>query len=329
MGEGLGPTALGRPGAGDLALLALGVAAVSTSAPLIREAAAPALAIAVWRTALGSAALAPGALLRHRRELMGLSGRERTLSAGAGLLLAGHFAAWIPSLSFTSVSSAVALVATQPVWAALMARARGQVVPARAWAGIGAALVGTVGLAGVDLSASPGSLFGDALALTGGVLAAAYVTLGSQARQSLTTTTYATVCYAVAAAVLLAACLMGGVPLTGYSGRTWVVLAAITIGPQLLGHTVFNRVLRTTSPTVVSVAILLEVVGATALAAVLFGEHPHPAAYPAAALIVAGVLTVITASSPPARTGPAAATRAGSGQPSRAATSVHSAETFG
>ena len=58
---------------------------------------------------------------------------ERRLSRISGLLLAAHFATWVPSLSFTSVASSVALVATQPVWAAIIARWRGDVVFSVVW----------------------------------------------------------------------------------------------------------------------------------------------------------------------------------------------------
>ena len=68
---------------------------------------------------------------------------------------------------------------------------------------------------------------------------------------------------------------------------------ALTAGPQFLGHSVVNRVLRTTSATVVSVAILFEIVGATLLAWLAFGERPPAGAYPAAVLIAAGIVLVV------------------------------------
>src|SRR5204863_5355939 len=112
-------------------------------------------AVAFWRNALACVVLVPIALRRHRRELDALTGRERRLATMAGVLLAAHFATWVPSLSFTSVASSVALVATQPVWAALLARSRGELVPPGAWVGIGVAVVGAFALTGVDLSISP------------------------------------------------------------------------------------------------------------------------------------------------------------------------------
>src|SRR3954471_1764413 len=173
-------SALSRPSRTDVLLLGLAVAAVSTSAPLIREAAAPALAVAFWRNAMACTVLVPFTAVRHREEAAGLHRRERALAIFSGVLLAGHFATWVPSLSYTSVASSVALVATQPAWAALIARMRGDHVPRVAWLGIGVAFGGAVLLSGVDLSLSARALGGDALALAGGVLAAGYVTVGAE-----------------------------------------------------------------------------------------------------------------------------------------------------
>ena len=279
----------------DLVLIAVAIAAVSTAAPLIREASAPALAVAFWRNALAVAVIAPVVALspRTRAEAGTLASQQRNLALSAGVLLAAHFATWVPSLSFTTVASSVALVATQPVWAALIAHLRGEEVPLQAWAGIAVAVTGAAVLTGVDLAISARALLGDALALSGGMLAAGYVTVGAEVRRSTSTTLYTAICYTTAAVLLLAACLAGGQAVGGYDGRTWAVLGALAAGPQLLGHSVVNRVLRTTSPTVVSVAILFEIVGATVLAWVLFGETPPAGAYPAAVLIAAGVVLVV------------------------------------
>lgn len=284
-----------RPPSGDLALLAVAVVAVSTSAPLVREAAAPALAVGFWRNALAAAVLAVVVCARRERraELAGLTSHQRRACVGAGVLLAAHFAAWVPSLSFTTVASSVALVATQPVWAALMARALGHHIPARTWGGIGLGLAGVLLLSGTDLALSGRALFGDVLALAGGILAAAYVTVGAAVRRRVSTTVYTTVCYSTAAVLLGVAAVGAGDPLAGrsggYDGGTWACLLALTAGPQLLGHSLVNRVLRTISPTAVSVAILGEIAGATFLAWAVFGETPPAGVYPAALLIAAGV----------------------------------------
>jgi drug/metabolite transporter (DMT)-like permease len=180
-----------------------------------------------------------------------------------------------------------------------MARVRGEHIAKGAWFGIGVALAGALLLTGVDFTLSARALFGDALALAGGVFGAAYVTVGADARRSMSTTVYTSICYPVAALVLLAACLAGGQNLGHYTAHTWWIVVAITVGPQLLGHSLVNRVLRTISATTVSVAILFEIVGATLIAWWWFSETPTAGAYPAAVLIAVGVVIVVRASNAP------------------------------
>lgn len=291
--EGSTASAVARPPLGDVALMAVAVAAVSTAAPLIAATAAPALAIAFWRNAMATGLLGPAALLRFRRELRRLSGKGWLLALGAGTMLALHFGSWIPALSLTTVSSSVALVSTQPVWAAVIARVRGYRIPVRAWLGIAVAVAGVVAVGGIDVTLSARAFLGDLLSLAGGVFGAAYVTLGAEVRRELSTTSYAAVCYLAAAAVLLFASLASGARITGYDQATWLMLAALTVGPQLLGHTLFNRVLRTTSATIVSLAYLLEVPGATVIAALWLGQVPPAGAALAVLLLLAGVAMVV------------------------------------
>ncbi len=286
-----------RPVGADAVYLSIALVAVSTSGPLIAATAAPALAIAFWRNALGAGVVLPVALLTARDELRGLDRRERRLALLAGALLALHFAAWIPSLSYTTVASATALVATQPVWAALVSGLRGAPVGGRVWAGIAVAMSGVLLLTGVDLQISTTALFGDLLAVLGGIFAAGYMVAGSEVRRSVSTTTYTALCYSTTAALLLVVCVVGRQALSGYSTADWIRLLALTAGAQLLGHSLFNRVLRSTSPTVVSLSILLEIPGAALIAAIFLDQRPPLLAIPAAVLLVTGLGLVIRASS--------------------------------
>ncbi|MFN2523153.1 MAG: DMT family transporter [Mycobacteriales bacterium] len=282
-----------RPGGSDAVLMSVAVLAVATSGPLMAATAAPALAIAFWRNALGSAVVVPAALLTARSELRALDGRERKLALVSGVFLALHFATWVPALDYTTVASATALVATQPVWVALIARQQGVHVSSRVWAGIGVAMAGALLLTGADLQVSGRALVGDLLAVAGGMFAAAYMTAGSAVRRSVSTTAYTALCYSTCAVLLLVVCVIGRQELSGYDGGTWLKLLAITAGAQLLGHSLFNVVLRSISPTVVSLSILLEIPGAALIAAVFLGQRPPLLAIPAAMLLLAGLALVI------------------------------------
>ncbi|WP_431047503.1 DMT family transporter [Streptomyces sp. P1-3] len=281
----------------DVLLLAVAIAGVSLSAPLIAATAAPALAIAFWRNAMAVGVLTPLVLLRprHRAELTAMGRKALLLSAAAGGLLALHFGVWLPSLHMTSVASSTALVTTTPIWTALLLRLLGHRPPALAWAGMAVAFLGVVILTGVDLSLSPRALAGDGLALAGGVAGAGYVVLGAQVRRTVSTTAYTYVCYTVTAVLLLAACLLSGASLGGYSGQTWAKLALLTLTAQLLGHSLINRVVKGLGPSVTSTAILLETPGAALIAALWLGQTPPPVAYPALLVILAGLALVILA----------------------------------
>ncbi len=234
-------TAVTVPPARDVALMAVAVTAVSTSAPLIAATAAPALAIAAWRNLMAAGVLVPVALVTRRAELRSLGRRGWGLCLLAGTLLAGHFAAWVPSVTLTSVASSTALVATQPVWAALLARASGQQVGRPVWVGILVAVAGAAMITGADVTLSARAVVGDVLALLGGMLAAAYVTAGAAVRVRISTTSYTTVCYSACALLLALVCVLAGQPLAGYPAGTWVKLAALTVGAQLLGHSLDQR----------------------------------------------------------------------------------------
>jgi drug/metabolite transporter (DMT)-like permease len=293
--------AVSRPGGRDLAVMAVAVAGVSMSAPLTALVTAPVLALAFWRNAAGAAVLLPVLLTRReRRGLTGLRPRGLVSSVVAGLFLAAHFAAWLPSLTMTTVAASTALVTTTPVWTALAARLSGVRLPGAVWAGLVLAVVGAALIAGVDVTVSARALGGDALALLGAVAAGGYVLAGAGARQRLSTTAYAVTAYATCAVALAVATVVVHVPLAGFSARNWLLFAAITFCAQLLGHTLFNNVLSTVGPTVVGLAILLEVPGALLVALVLLHQLPPLLALPGLLAVVAGVALVVRGSRPAA-----------------------------
>jgi drug/metabolite transporter (DMT)-like permease len=277
-----------------IAALTVAVITISASGPMVAYAAAPALAIGFWRNALASGGLLPFALTVKRHELKG--GLTRTPSVIAGVALAVHFGTWVPSAKLTSVAMSVALVSTTPVWTALIAHFRGIPVPRSTWLGVGVAVLGVALATGADLGTSGRAVAGDALALAGGMAAAVYTTLGERARASVSTTTYTLICYSICSIGLFVVCLLGGVRLTGFDGRTWLVILLMTVGPQLLGHSLINYALDRVSATTVAVLLLLEVPGAALVAWLLLDQLPAAHSLPGLALLLAGVAIVILGS---------------------------------
>ncbi|HEY0559502.1 MAG TPA: DMT family transporter [Frankiaceae bacterium] len=280
---------------GSLGLLGVGVLSASTSGPITAGVAVGALAAAFWRNAFAAAVLVPASLAGRRRsaERRVAAPGERRAVLAAGLLLAAHFATWMTSARLTSVATATALTALQPVWALLLVRREGTVLRRTLVIGVVLAVAGALLLTGLDVGGSGRALAGDGLALAGGAFAAAYFHAGARARASLSTTDYTAACYGLCAVTLLPVCLLAGQSLAGYSARDWLLLAALTVGPQLLGHSLFNHVVPALGTVVVGVALLLEIPGAALMALVTLGQHPSWLAVPALTLVVAGLAVVL------------------------------------
>lgn len=286
---------LAPPPARDAGLLLVALAGVSASGPIMAATAAPALAIAFWRNALGAASTGVLAGLRNRTEFAALDRRGWLMAGLAGVFLALHFGTWVPAVKLTTVASATALVSTQSVFTGLIAVLGGRRLPRVAWLGMAVAVGGTALIAGADFGLSARALAGDGLAVLGGLFGASYVTTGSSARRGMSAATYTTICYSVCAVLLLVACLLGRQSLSGYPARAWLLVLLVTVVAQLLGHTLINVVLRSMSAVLVSLAILVETPGAALIAAVWLHQVPPAGAVPGLVLLFGGLVLVVRA----------------------------------
>ena len=292
-----------------LLVLILAVLATTYAGPIVRLAAAPALAIAFWRLTLVLPVTGSLAVLEGRREMGdGRAGAGRrvllpspislTLMVISGLLLALHFWTWIASLRFTTVASSVVLVSLKPIFVWGLAAVWLHEHPSRreAW-GIGIAVLGATLIGIGDARLSLGALGGDLLALAGAVTAAGYYVIGRRVRATVGVWTYASIVYAVAALALAAVALSRGVPLIGFAGRDWAVFGALAAGPMLVGHTGMNYALKHYRATTVNVAALGEPVGATLIAWLWLHESPPVLALIGGAVVVAGIGMALTSRS--------------------------------
>lgn len=280
-----------RPGFPPNIAMLVSIAAVSTASILIRLSEAPPLTLATYRMVLSTLILAPfyvrGGGLRGFREMDG--GRRLSLM-GVGVVLAVHFASWITSLGLTSVASSVIFVHIDPIFVALVSHmVLGERVSRRTALGIAVALAGATMIAWGD-SGSGGSLYGDALALVGGLMLGVYILAGRRLRQSLDLVSYVTPVYATAAAVLLAASLALGAPFTGYPQTEYLIFLALALVPMIFGHTLYNWALRYVTAPIVSISLLGEPVGASILAYLLLGEQPGGWVATGGAVTLLGIL---------------------------------------
>jgi drug/metabolite transporter (DMT)-like permease len=272
-------------------VLALAVLGISISGPLARLAAAPPLAIAVWRLLLSLVAIAIVLIANGAwREWRTLSRRDLAIAAAAGAMLALHFWSWIASLGMTSVAASVLLVNLHPIvivaGSALWLGER----PSRAQViGLFIALLGAaiVGLGDGDVSTSP--QLGNLLAILGAVTVGLYYLAGRTLRQRLSLWAYVGLVYGACLVVLLLLAVWQRTPLWPYAPRELGIFALIAIGPMLAGHTGFNWSLKYVPAYVISFALLLEPVGAALIAWLWMHETPSMATLGGGVVVMIGL----------------------------------------
>jgi len=269
--------------------LALAVCAISTGAPFARWAApAPPIAIAASRVTF-AALLLLGAGRRELRELRKLSRRDAGLVLLSGVLLAIHFGTWIASLSFTSTAASVALVCTNPIFAALFGMVLGDAVRRREWLGIAIAAAGCAVLAGGDWQTGGDALAGDLLALLGAATVAAHLVVGRRLLQSVPLLPYLGAVNAIAAAVLAIAALAHGDNLAALPGQSYLACAGAALVASFVGHSLITAAVRTTPAHLVSLATLGEPLVASLITWAAFGEEPPLHAALGGAIILVGI----------------------------------------
>jgi len=194
----------------------------------------------------------------------------------------------------------VVLVCTQPVFVAILAYlVFGERTSTLSFLGILVALAGTAVIAS-DGSVGSATFFGNALAVIGAITIAVYVLIGRSLRTSgVGVLPYSVVVYASASANLAPAALYAGAPLWGYSGETWFWLFAVTLGPQILGHTVLNWALRYVETSIISGTILAEPLVSALLAWLVLSERPGLATLLGGAVVLLGLFLLLRGYRPP------------------------------
>lgn len=271
--------------------LLLGVLAVSAAPPLIRLAQPlPPIAVAFGRVGVAALCLVPLAG-KHIREIARLPLRVRLVTLVAGVALGVHFALWIWSFEFTSTAAAVALVATQPVFAGLLGMLfLGEGFRRRELGGIAVAGLGCLVLAAGDLTGgSAQAIWGDALAVAGAIAVCVYLLAGRAVGDRLPLLPFMFAVNAVAACVLLLALVASGETVFGYASSDYAAVLGLALGPSLLGHTLLQYCVRRVQVHLVSLGILAEPVLGTLATWGFFGEVPAAGAGVGGAFILIGI----------------------------------------
>ena len=219
----------------------------------------------------------------------------------AGFSLAFHFVCWITSLSFTSIAASTTLVTTNPILVALLSWCwLKEKLTKLTILGIIIALLGgiLIALGGNDTNNLYGQpMLGNILALMGAFFVSFYLIFGKiSQQQGLKISSYSVIVYTTASILLFPLPFIFGSGYTNYPYPVYFYVALMALFSQLIGHTSINWSVRWLPPTLVTLAILFEPIGASFLGFILFQEIPSSLVLIGAIIILFGVIIAVISS---------------------------------
>ena len=268
----------------------IGLLFSSMSSMFIRIIDAPAIKIATYRLIAASFFFMIPFTVNCFRNKSTLSKKGVILAMVSGFFLAGHFATWISSLSYTTVSSSTVLVSLSPLFVAsynvivLKERVlRIQIL------GILVTIIGAVIISAGDFKISGDAIFGDFLAFLGAIFVAGYLIIGRNVRKNMALVDYVFVTYSSSAILLLALSVFLKIDLSFSSATNLTLMITHGLVSSGLGHTIYNWMLQYTTSTFVSTATLGEPVIASVMAYTFLNETPTLQTIIGGIIVIAGL----------------------------------------
>ena len=305
---------VGAPPITHLSLLTLlAVAGISASPILVRYAqaadagpitiAAGRLLLATLLTALSTVV---GNRLSHRQDserkpsqVDGTTRSDRRWLVLGSMALALHFSTWIASLAYVPVFVSVVLVTTSPlIMSVLEWLLLGQRLSRMTRLGLliavgGSTIVALGGQTASIVEGYPQFMLGVVLSLTGAFAVAVYWIIGRRLRRTMSLSQYTVRVYGVATVLLMGFLVLFARDQLSLSLEALGWIALIALLPQLMGHSIFNYLLKVVPATIVGVLTQLETIGSALLAYLLFSEIPGAGSLIGGTLVTGGVLLAI------------------------------------
>ncbi|HEX4922877.1 MAG TPA: DMT family transporter [Bdellovibrionales bacterium] len=272
-------------------LFSLSIFVLSQAAVLVRWADAPTDVIGFWRMAMTVPILTVWSLRLGQYKIAAFRSRGLWIRIlGCAVFLFLHWRLWFLAVQQTTVANATVCFALSPLLTAIGALVFfGERIHARL---VIAVLLGLTGVVWMEWGefALEGARRGDLLGLLSTAAFAGYILVSKSIRTRLPNLVFTSVTYGLVG-VMFAVCLWAqGQPFTGYPASTWAALAALTLGPTLLGHAVFTYCLNYLNVNLMTCATLFEPIFAAIVAAWAFGEPVRLQTVAAFLLVSLGVL---------------------------------------
>jgi drug/metabolite transporter (DMT)-like permease len=232
-------------------------------------------------------------MLKSRKEFHEISKKNLILCILSGIFLALHYASWISSIKMTTIANSTVLVACSPMFVALANFVFLKEKPSNKMIiGIAMSLTGTaiIAMAG---NTQTSMMTGNILAFLGAIFVAVYLVIGGIVRKNLSAGIYVFIVYSVSAVVLFGMCFLSRTPVYPYPPRELALFFALAFFCSILGHTVYNYLVKYFSSTLISVSTLSEPIFASILALIIFREIPSVYTLTGGVIIITGIFYYI------------------------------------
>lgn len=221
--------------------------------------------------------------------------KDRGLILLAGIMLALHFVAWIFALQLTTIAHSLLILSSAPVFALILSplilKERG------GWQAVVAVLITLVGVTLIvwqDFGFEIEQVWGDLLSLVSALFVTLYIFIARYLRGRIELPPYLMMVYGAAAVTLIIVALFGNYPIMAYPARIHFMMLLLALVPTGVGHSLLNWSARRIEVYKVNVASLGELVLASIMAFIFFGEQPYGIFYVGAGLILIGILLAIS-----------------------------------
>lgn len=224
-----------------------------------------------------------------------LEWKDRGLILLAGILLALHFVTWIFALQLTTIAHSLLILSSQPVFALILSpfilKERG------GWRAVVAVLITITGVTLIvwqDFGFELEQVWGDLLSLASALFVTLYIFIARFLRGKIELLPYLMMVYGSAAVTLIVVSFFGDYPIIDYPFKIHLLMLLLALVPTGIGHSLLNWSARHIEVYKVNIASLGELVLASIMAFIFFGEKPYGIFYFGAGLILVGILLAIS-----------------------------------
>ena len=263
----------------------------SVSSIIIRFSEAPALAMAAYRMLFTIVMIAIPVLMNNRNEFKTLNKKSYILCVLSGVFLAFHYAFWMQSIQMTTIANSTVLVSSSPIFVAIFNYfLLKEKFNKRMIFGISASMSGTIIIAmGSSGGAQSSMMLGNLFAFLGAIFVAGYLIIGGIVRKNVSAGVYVFIVYSVSAIILFFMNFITGTPIYPYAPKEFMLFFLLAFCSSILGHTVYNYLVKYYSSTLISVSTLSEPIYASILAMIIFREIPSVHTIIGGIIVIAGI----------------------------------------